>query len=191
MKETPRILITGTGRAGTTLLMHILTRLGLDTGFDPAKVEDSIFKEARAGLETLPEPLSPTIVKACEMSGQIDKYVRDGYRFQHVIVPIREIEHSVKSRAAIGDENSGKPGALIVADPDQAAKYRADIYQLCHDCALHSIPITFMHFPRFAEDFGYFFDKICEPWYIRGNITYTAVRAAFREVVDLSLINTY
>ena len=29
----PKVIITGTGRAGTTLLVQVLTDLGLDTGY--------------------------------------------------------------------------------------------------------------------------------------------------------------
>ena len=32
MVPEPKIVITGTGRAGTTLLVSVLTHLGLDTG---------------------------------------------------------------------------------------------------------------------------------------------------------------
>ena len=47
-----RILISGTGRAGTTFLVQLLTELGLDTGYsDPERVAMTYSEQARAGLE--------------------------------------------------------------------------------------------------------------------------------------------
>jgi len=42
------VLITGTGRAGTSLLVQILTELGLDTGFKKGVKLDA---KSNAGLE--------------------------------------------------------------------------------------------------------------------------------------------
>ncbi len=45
------LVITGTGRSGTTFLVELLTYLGLDTGFDPVSVRSGIDPVAHAGLE--------------------------------------------------------------------------------------------------------------------------------------------
>jgi hypothetical protein len=56
-------LISGTGRAGTTFLVVLLTRLGLDTGF--AEETMMIDEIARAGLEhAFIEPTSPYLIKS-------------------------------------------------------------------------------------------------------------------------------
>ena len=46
----PKIVITGTGRAGTTLLVRILDALGLDTGIESGKLSPYM-PGVRAGLE--------------------------------------------------------------------------------------------------------------------------------------------
>ena len=43
------VLITGTGRTGTTFLVQLLTNLGLDTGYTRQNM--TLFEYARAGLE--------------------------------------------------------------------------------------------------------------------------------------------
>ena len=51
MKKIHRshIIITGTGRTGTTFLVQLLTNLGLETGFTRQNM--ALFENARAGLE--------------------------------------------------------------------------------------------------------------------------------------------
>ena len=62
MKE--HILITGTGRAGTTFLVELLTNLGLETGFDSSTIATKKNKIARAGLEhTFKNSNCPYVVK--------------------------------------------------------------------------------------------------------------------------------
>jgi len=128
--HTPRTIITGTGRAGTSVLMEIFTRFGFDTGFDPRKIKQAYLKEARAGLEVLPRPNGPAFVKAIELSDKIGRMVEEGYVIERVIVPIRELSQAVESRAAIGDEKSGKPGALLAPKDSQGREFERKNYRL-------------------------------------------------------------
>lgn len=53
MSSRTHIVITGTGRSGTTFLIELLTQLGLETGFNASDI-DIVSKKnhiARAGLE--------------------------------------------------------------------------------------------------------------------------------------------
>ena len=45
------VVITGTGRAGTTFLVELLTALGMDTGYDVDDLPTRKSTVARAGLE--------------------------------------------------------------------------------------------------------------------------------------------
>jgi hypothetical protein len=45
------VLITGTGRAGTTFLIHLLTKIGVDTGFDLENIDAFIDQTSFGGLE--------------------------------------------------------------------------------------------------------------------------------------------
>ncbi|MEK6322241.1 MAG: hypothetical protein AABN33_11210 [Acidobacteriota bacterium] len=56
------VVISGTGRAGTTFLVQLLTHLGLNTGLDVNTME--LYPIARAGLEMdIRDANAPYIVK--------------------------------------------------------------------------------------------------------------------------------
>ena len=64
--QTPshKVIITGTGRAGTTFLVRLLTELGLDTGYTRDNWQKDYFAHCNAGLEhELNDPKAPYIVK--------------------------------------------------------------------------------------------------------------------------------
>ena len=59
-----KVIITGTGRAGTTFLVRLLTELGLDTGYTRRNWSRDYFTHCDAGLEhDLAGPDAPYIVK--------------------------------------------------------------------------------------------------------------------------------
>lgn len=59
------VVITGTGRAGTTFLVDLLFHLGLDTGYQADSIENYKHPNARAGLEVdIRELPCPTLLKA-------------------------------------------------------------------------------------------------------------------------------
>jgi len=62
------------------------------------------------------------------------------------------------------------------------------LYSLLYTIAAFDIPHTFIDFPRFAHDARYLFDKLAP---ILGTIDYATFRAAFDDVVNLSLIHQF
>jgi hypothetical protein len=50
MSPRHHAVITGTGRAGTTFLVDLLTHLGLDTGYSTNTLDQFKYKNPRAGL---------------------------------------------------------------------------------------------------------------------------------------------
>ena len=93
----PKIVITGTGRAGTTLLVQVLTDLGLDTGF---AADARIDEHASAGLETgIEAPDAPRIVKNPNLSRRLGELLDAGkVEIEHVIIPIRDLDIAAASR---------------------------------------------------------------------------------------------
>lgn len=58
------VVITGTGRCGTTFLVELLTNLGLDTGFSLAHTSQLKDEVAHAGLEkNIDDQDCPYIIK--------------------------------------------------------------------------------------------------------------------------------
>ena len=63
LKPRRHVMISGTGRAGTSFLVQLLTNLGLDTGVTPEKMK--LDENARAGLEyDIRKADAPYIVKS-------------------------------------------------------------------------------------------------------------------------------
>ena len=91
-------IITGTGRAGTTYLVQLPTRLGVDTGFsDEAPVDDV----AQAGLEfDLRNPGAPYVVKSPWICTYIHQLPGDVI-IDYAIIPMRSLTDAAESRGRV------------------------------------------------------------------------------------------
>jgi hypothetical protein len=111
--KTPRVIITGLGRSGTSSLMCILTRLGYDTGAEPYK--EPVDEKHRAGFELrltkdhtniiLRDRLrrTPTIVKGPALSVFIEEMItKKLIPIKMIIVPVREVREVAESRESVG-----------------------------------------------------------------------------------------
>ena len=97
------ILITGTGRSGTTLLVQYFTALGFDTGFTPEQIERRIDDVSHAGLET---PLSadplPYVAKSPFYTGSLGNALDAGdVEVAACIVPMRDLFAAAESRRRV------------------------------------------------------------------------------------------
>lgn len=100
MNQRRHIVITGTGRAGTTFLVELLTHLGLETGFSIESIQQMKDVHGRAGLEhDIRNGNCPFIVKSpyfCDYADLIAK--REDISIEHVFVPIRDLNAAAESR---------------------------------------------------------------------------------------------
>lgn len=95
------IIITGTGRAGTTVLMILLTKLGIDTGFTEETLDQFIYDNCKAGLEkNILSENPPYVVKSPAIMDKIDEVVKN-VKLEHIIVPIRNFESAANSRIRV------------------------------------------------------------------------------------------
>jgi len=92
------ILVSGTGRSGTTFLMQLLTALRLDTGFDSNT--DKIDEISNAGMEwDLRDQNAPFIVKSpwiCEYLATV--MIEGSLCVEHIIIPVRDLYDAAESR---------------------------------------------------------------------------------------------
>ena len=116
MSQTPRkhVVITGTGRAGTSFLMQLLTNLGLDTGFSPG--QSAMDPNARAGMEI---PLILAVERDSQPESKIPQFpgyfpyiIKDTWfisypqkilenpdiSIEHVFIPMRDLHGAAESR---------------------------------------------------------------------------------------------
>ncbi|HUJ43043.1 MAG TPA: hypothetical protein VLW52_05480 [Opitutaceae bacterium] len=212
-----KVIITGTGRAGTTFLVHLLTELGLDTGYAPGAVREQIDPRCQAGLENdlwarrrkrtigdwLRQPKhtirdlvngplpAPYIVKdpaLCETLGQL--VACGGLTVDHVYIPIRDLAAAAMSRARVGGAHGSMPGGLWKTDNPlhQKAVLAEMFFNLVHTLATHDLPHTFLLFPRLVEDADYTRQKL---WFLVKDIDPASFRTAFEKVADRRLVHDF
>jgi hypothetical protein len=154
----PRVLITGTGRAGTTLLLQLLGDLGLDTGFAP---DAPIDERVHAGLEVpLDDPDGPRIVKSPTVVRRLDDLLTRGVvRLEHVIIPMRALDVAAASRVRntrYGADLASPGGLLGTRHATHQQEALALLqYELMWTLTRHEVPFTPLEFPRFAGDADY------------------------------------
>jgi hypothetical protein len=158
------LIITGTGRAGTTLLVQYLTVLGFDTGVDPKRAVRGVDNIAHAGLEqrALPASGRPYVLKAPAFSYSLGRQLAENdVVIDAAIVPIRDLFAAAESRRRVGRElvlqgrspAKGAGGLTGTEDPtQQETVLAAQFHQLIETLVRHAIPIWFLPFPAFARD---------------------------------------
>jgi hypothetical protein len=159
-----KVIITGTGRAGTTFLMQLLTELGLDTGYTSRTSGSDYFELCSAGMEKelLAEP-SPYVVKNPKFCDTLPGFLATGrIVVDHVLVPIRELDSAALSRIRIGGADGNVPGGLIgTSNPEDQRRVLAEYFhKLMHTLAAYDIPHTLLYFPRVALDVDYAWAKL-------------------------------
>jgi hypothetical protein len=204
------VIITGTGRSGTTFLVELLTHLGLDTGFKPHEIESGINNEAQAGLEhNIRHEDSPYIVKSphfCDYAEEI--LSRNDIVIEHVLIPIRDLYAAAESRRQVVKRHvlalPFYKRLMYVLKPQkvvgglwhtrsrkmgiQEEVLLKQIYKLVLALSDRTIPVTFMHYPRIVKDCPYLFQKL-KP--ILGQITSETFHATFKEVVRPKWVHTF
>ena len=159
----PKVLITGTGRAGTTLLVQVLSDLGLDTGFAP---EAPVDERVHAGLELpLDDPEGPRIVKSPTVIRRLGDLLESGrLRLDHVIIPMRDLEIAAASRVRntrYGADLASPGGLLGTRSATRQAEALALLhFELMSVLARHDVAHTLLWFPRFATDWEYLASKL-------------------------------
>ena len=175
------VIISGTGRAGTTFLVQLLTHLGLDTGFDSNTMEVlqtardarigpmDLFPTARAGLEMdIRHPQAPYIVKSPFLCDLAEEALASSVRIEHAIIPVRHFNAAAASRAHVQKLTTGSadgkavPGGLWDTDKadDQADVLRVKFTKLIEVLVRHDIPISFLAYPRLVRDPDYLYAKL-------------------------------
>ena len=170
-----KIIITGPGRSGTTFLIQLLTRLGMDTGFSPESetyltgiragcewpieinVGEETNDEIRANIEA-----APRVLKSPNWSLAL-KYLllNDLIDVEHVFVPIRDLNVAARSRLDVGLDWM----VLDSLEGDERVQDQANILamvlgRVIEACFLWEVPCTMLHFPTIVTDPGYCHSKL-------------------------------
>ena len=147
------VIISGTGRAGTTFLVQLLTELKLDTGFsDPfAQVSEN----CNAGMEKdIRTPDAPYIVKSPWMCDYLDSFLdQEDVIIDYAIIPVRDLFSAAESRRVVAAQSprGGKPntvpGGLWDANipEDQENILSKKLYSLIFTLVKYDIATLFLY----------------------------------------------
>lgn len=188
------VIISGTGGAGTTFLVQLLTSLGLDTGF--SNPYENIYPQANAGMEKdLRDPDAPYIVKSPWICDYIGDVLKDGnVIIDHAIIPFRELHAAAESRRRIsandplGHTPNIVPGGIWdVENPqDQEKVLAVKLYQLLDSLIEYEVPITFIRFPRFVHEPLYLYKKL---WFLLDGFGYSEFIKVFQKIANPDLVH--
>jgi hypothetical protein len=204
------VVITGTGRSGTTFLVSLLTFLGLDTGFSEDDVRSTTESVGRAGLEfDIRRDNCPYVVKSPWFCDHAEEAIaRPDIAIDHVLIPMRDLNAAAQSRRFV--QSSAVAGMPFVRriknliNPNKVAggvwhtgSMRAggqeavllrQIYKLVLTLSDTDVPVTLLRYPRIVKDSPYLYSKL-QP--ILKGIDYEAFHEAFLKVVRPNLVNSF
>jgi hypothetical protein len=160
-KPGEHIIISGTGRTGTTFLVQYFTALGFDTGYSLDEARSAIDPISFAGLErALSRPELPYVIKSPHFADQLGRaLVARRLRIRAAIIPVRNLHHAAESRrrvhreaAAAGRDPMRTPGTLWSNPvPEQQEALLAEkFHKLIHTLTVHAIPMYFLPYPQFV-----------------------------------------
>lgn len=190
------IIISGTGRAGTTFLVQLLTCLGLDTGF--SDIASAVFPESNAGMEwDIRDPKAPYIIKSPWLCDYLDDILDgDDIAIDHAIIPVRDLYSAAESRRDVTrrtdpDRYSGDvPGGLWHTDDPQQQEsiLTKQLYKIVYAITKRDIPVTLLYFPRFINDSEYLYRKLEA---VLNGISYERFLEVFRRVSLPELVHEF
>jgi len=181
------IVISGTGRAGTTFLVQLLTALGLDTGF--TDIDSGIDSNSNAGMEwDLRRPDAPYIVKSPWLCDYLDEALDSGqYIINHAIIPMRDLYSAAESRRDVARRAGAdlaqeeiRGGLWHTELPEQQEMVLANqFYKVVYTISKRDIPMTLLLFPRFVCDSEYLYRKL---EFMLSGIGYQAFLQIFKQI---------
>lgn len=208
VRSRRHVVITGTGRAGTTFLVELLTHLGLDTGYAIDTLADRKDPRARAGLEhDIRKDDSPYIVKSPSFCDYADEVLaRKEIAIDHVFIPMRDLNAAAESRrfvkaSAVAEWSIVQRilhtfyrrrvrGGLWHTQraSDQETVLADQLYKLVLALSATNIPVTLLRFPRIIKDRAYLQEKLAP---MLAGVTADQFDAAFQAVVRPDLAHAF
>lgn len=154
-----KILITGTGRCGTTFLIKIFTFLNFDTGFNINNYKEYIFSNCNSGMEKSYKD-NHYILKNPTFMRDIEKIVKDkeNITIKTVIIPFRNLNASAQSR--VNHENQ-KGGLWNASDKLSQINYYKDIIsEYIFISTKYDLNTIFIDFDEMIKNKQYLFNKL-------------------------------
>lgn len=196
-----KLMIWGAGRAGTTFLVQLLTRLDFFTGYVPYKEGALNVSEGGCefGIQTVNENVTPSetfVLREFERSPFILKVLIQGYLAKKVIfhyqIPIGHILVPVRFHEEVAHSRLGEsiPWEFVGATQNEQI-FAADVVlgRVVEAAVLADIPLTFVRFPDIVKDEEYCWKKVSPVFSNSFNIQLDRerFREEFHKLSDFSL----
>ena len=154
-----KILITGTGRCGTTFLIKIFSFLDFDTGFNINNYKKYIFSNCNSGMEKHYKD-KHYILKNPTFMSEIEKIVKDKetITIKTVIIPLRDLDASAQSRV---NHNLKEGGLWNAKDKLSQIKYYQDIISnYIYISTKYDLNTIYIDFDKMIKNKEYLFNKL-------------------------------
>ncbi len=153
-----KILISGTGRCGTTFLILLLSLLGFDTGYTIKNFQYDISEACNSGMErTLDSPHA--VLKNPRFIEDISQIVQNPLiKIDYMIIPIRNYGKCANSRVQLGTGNGGLWNATDYES--QMAFFHKIMANYNYYMVKYDIPTIFIDFDRMIAQPEYVYEKL-------------------------------
>jgi len=153
-----KILITGTGRCGTTFLIKLFSFLGFDTGFNRDNYKLYIASNCNSGMERNYKE-NYYILKNPRFMLNIEHILKDkSIIIKKVIVPLRDLNSSASSRVKYGKSEGGLWFASDMLS--QINFYQKILTNYIMIATKYDINTIFIDFDKMINDKIYLFNKL-------------------------------
>lgn len=153
-----KILISGTGRSGTTFLIKLFSFLEFDTGFTKNNYQEFIDSKCNSGMEKRYND-KEYILKNPTFIDKIEKIVNDNQvKIKYMIIPIRDYNESAKSREKY---SNGWGGLWNATNKEEQINF---YYKIMAEYLLYmtkyEINTIFINFSKMVNDSLYLYNKL-------------------------------
>lgn len=153
-----KILITGTGRCGTTFLIKLFSFLNYDTGFTKTNYQASINNNCNSGMEN-EITASHYIIKSPYFLRDMGKILSNKMiHVKLVIIPVRDFTQSAKSRVSHGNNAGGLWDASNLEEQINFYDMIMSNYRVL--MATENTNTIFLDFDQMITDKQYLFEKL-------------------------------
>jgi hypothetical protein len=153
-----KILITGTGRCGTTFLIKLFTFLNFDTGYNRNNYKKHIFLHCNSGMEKNYTE-KHYILKSPFFLDKIEEIIKDkSINIKTIIIPIRDLKECAASRLKHGKKEGGLVNA--VDEVTQIQYFQTILSKYLHIMTIYELNTIFIDFNKMINDKIYLFNKL-------------------------------
>ena len=156
-----KIVITGTGRCGTSFLMHLFTALGFNTGYTLDECEQHLTQSGcNGGIE---HAIGTELFEKSDIVKNPEWFYKPellDFDIDTIIIPVRSVVDVAKSREKMG---VGKYGGFWQGATNKNEQINKDLvafYKFMYFASGVIPNIILLHFPRIVKDPDYLFFKL-------------------------------